>query len=76
MPGDVLALLSDGIYEYCNGENEPFGEDRVQGILRSHAGKPMSELSSALLAAVASFARGAPQDDDVTIVLVKREPRP
>jgi phosphoserine phosphatase len=73
MPGDVLALLSDGIYEYCDRDNEAFGEERVQAILRSHHGKSMAELSSALLSGVEAFARGAPQEDDITIVLVKRE---
>jgi serine phosphatase RsbU (regulator of sigma subunit) len=33
----------------------------------------MAELSSVLLAGVETFAKGAPQEDDITIVLVKRE---
>ena len=73
MPGDVMALLSDGIYEYCDRANEPFGEERVQAILQSHHRAPMAELSSVLLSGVEAFARGAPQEDDITIVLVKRE---
>ena len=37
----------------------------------------MSELLATLFAAVDAFARGAPQDDDMTAVLVKREhPKP
>ena len=73
MPGDILALLSDGIYEYRDRHGEQFGEDRVEAVLRAHHGKPMAELSSLLLAAVEAFAKGAPQEDDITIVLVKRE---
>ena len=35
MPGDILALLSDGIYEYQNDQGEQFGESRVEEILRA-----------------------------------------
>ncbi len=74
-PGDILALLSDGIYEYPDAANEEFGEARVEGILRAHCGKPMAELSGLLLGAVRAFAKSAPQGDDMTVVLVKREAR-
>jgi phosphoserine phosphatase len=75
MPGDILALLSDGIYEYQNDQGEQFGESRVEEILRARHDLPMAELSATLLDAVNAFARGAPQEDDITIVLVKREAR-
>ena len=73
MPGDILALLSDGIYEYHDRHNQLFGEERVEAILRARHGLPMAELSSLLQAEVMAFAQGAPQEDDITIVLVKRE---
>jgi phosphoserine phosphatase len=73
MPGDILVLLSDGVYEYHDRDNEQYGEERVEAILRSRHTLPMAELSSVLLADVEAFARGAPQEDDITIVLVKRE---
>jgi phosphoserine phosphatase len=71
-PGDILVLLSDGIYEYANAGGEEFGERRVEELLRMHHGKPMAELSAALFDAVHAFAQGAPQEDDMTVVLVKR----
>ncbi len=73
-PGDILALLSDGIYEYRDAADEQFGEARVEAILRDHQDQPMAALSARLLDAVRTFARGAPQEDDMTVVLVKREP--
>jgi anti-sigma regulatory factor (Ser/Thr protein kinase) len=46
-------------------------------VLRQHRGKTMSELADLLLESMHAFARGAPQEDDVTIVLIQREmPRP
>lgn len=75
-PGDVLVLLSDGIYEYADPAAALFGRDRVKDLVaRHHAGR-MQGLSDALLAAVQGFARGAPQDDDITVVLLRRLPAP
>jgi sigma-B regulation protein RsbU (phosphoserine phosphatase) len=75
-PGDILVLLSDGIYEYSSAANELFGEERVREIVGACHGKPAAELSAVLLESVQAFAKGAPQDDDMTVVLVKREARP
>jgi serine/threonine protein phosphatase PrpC len=75
-PGDILVLLSDGIYEYHDPDGEQFGEARVEELVRANHDKPMAELSKLLLDAVRAFARGAPQEDDITFVLVKREPLP
>ncbi len=73
LPGDILVLLSDGIYEYRDHHDQLFGEGRVEALLRAHHGVRMAELSSLLQAEVEAFAQGAPQEDDITIVLVKRE---
>jgi phosphoserine phosphatase RsbU/P len=72
LPGDILVLLSDGFYEYLDVAGEEFGERRVEEVVREHGDKPTSELLARLFAAVDAFARGAPQDDDMTAVLVKR----
>jgi len=73
-PGDVLVLLSDGIYEYANAAGEQFGEERVREVVAAHRSGSAAALGEALLAAVRDFARGAPQEDDMTLVLVRREP--
>lgn len=75
-PGDILALLSDGIYEYRNADNEEFGEKRVEDILLAHHEKSVAELSAILLGSVQAFAGNAMQEDDMTVVLVKRKVEP
>jgi len=75
-PGDILALISDGVYEYNNSAREEFGEDRVAGVFRDHHHLPMDGLSDRLIHAVMAFAGEAPQEDDITLVLVRREPEP
>lgn len=72
-PGDVLVLLSDGIYEYANARGEAFGSERVEACLAAHQGQGMAVLAQALLAEVQCFAAGAVQEDDITLVLVKRD---
>jgi phosphoserine phosphatase len=72
-PGDILLLVSDGIYEYRSAHNEDFGQERVEATIRDHHRKPAAELASVLLESVRRFAEGARQEDDMTVVLVKRE---
>jgi phosphoserine phosphatase len=73
-PGDTLLLLSDGVFEYETVGGEQFGRRRVQDLLDAHPGIGAAGLCSALLNAVQAFAAGAPQGDDVTMVVVRRLP--
>jgi len=74
LPGDILVLASDGVYEQENARGEAFGEALVRDVVLANAAKPMAELQAALLARVRSFAGEAAQEDDMTAVLVKRMP--
>jgi phosphoserine phosphatase len=76
LPGDILVLLSDGIYEYRNAAGEEFGEARIEALLRAHHGAAAAQLAATILAAVQSFAVNAMQEDDMTVVLVKRRAAP
>jgi phosphoserine phosphatase RsbU/P len=73
-PGDVLGLISDGIYEYHDPEGGMFGEDRVANVVREFQHRPMAELTERLLLAAQEFGRGARQEDDITIVMLRRLP--
>ena len=69
--GDILALISDGIYEYENEAGELFGMDRVVQVIKEHGHRPMAELVTAMYDAAGEFGGTAPQLDDITIVFVK-----
>ena len=73
LPGDILMLLSDGIYECRNRRDEEFGEARVQALVQAHHGKSAAEWLTILFDSVAKFTDGTPQEDDMTAVIVKRE---
>lgn len=72
-PGDVLGLISDGVFEAANSAGEMFGAARVGELVRRHADRPMPELLARLLEAVRDFAGTEPQADDITIVLIGRQ---
>jgi serine phosphatase RsbU (regulator of sigma subunit) len=71
-PGDILGLISDGIFEYMQHDGKQFGDDRVAAVLRENQNQPMAQLIQTLTKAVEDWAVGAPQLDDMTMVLAKR----
>jgi len=72
--GDILALISDGIYEYTAQDGSEFGEQRVAEVVRANADSAMSQLTRRLVEAVWEFAGDAEQADDITVVLLRRLP--
>ena len=75
-PGDILVVVSDGIFEYESSRGEQFGERRVREVVEAHGAKPMAEVVALLMQSVEAFAQGAAQEDDMTAVLVKRVSTP
>ena len=71
-PGDILFLFTDGLSEARDGHDREYGTDRVARILRDNAGLPARKLAAAVLSDVGSFTAGAPQYDDVTVLVVRR----
>ncbi|MBK6471326.1 MAG: SpoIIE family protein phosphatase [Betaproteobacteria bacterium] len=72
-PGDILVLLSDGIFEFEDAAGSAFGQAGVEEVVRLHHRLAPAALADALLQAVHAHAGGAPQLDDITMVLLKRE---
>jgi phosphoserine phosphatase len=71
-PGDVLVLLSDGIYEFENRQGARFGEERVARLLKYHHRLPIDELAKQLLTATFEHGQEVSQEDDISLVLVRR----
>ncbi len=74
--GDIFALISDGFFECTNRAVEQFGQKRVEGLIWSLQKEPLEELRRKLCEAVRVFAADEPQEDDMTIVLVRRSAGP
>jgi phosphoserine phosphatase len=71
-PGDMLVLLTDGFYEYQNGTGDQFGNDGVWNVVSDNAHRGSQDIIDALLESISNFADGAPQNDDLTAIVVKR----
>ncbi len=69
--GDTVVLYTDGVTEAISGTNEMFGEDRLKKIVAESAGKPSADILSAILDAITAFARGQPQADDITLMIIR-----
>jgi serine phosphatase RsbU (regulator of sigma subunit)/anti-sigma regulatory factor (Ser/Thr protein kinase) len=70
-PQDVLIFYTDGITEIINAQQEEFGEDRLEALVRQHHNLPAQALSQAIVQAVHGFAGEARSFDDETLLVVK-----
>jgi serine phosphatase RsbU (regulator of sigma subunit) len=70
-PGDLVAVISDGIYEAAASSGQLFGTDRVVDVITSARTKSPAEIIEAVRAAVAVHTAGAPAADDRTGIIVK-----
>ncbi len=83
-PGDVLLLYTDGITEAMgpaadieDDDIDPeamFGDERLLEVARANAHRPAVEQREAILRAVNDFTAGVPQSDDITLVILRRQP--
>jgi sigma-B regulation protein RsbU (phosphoserine phosphatase) len=67
-PGDILVLLTDGLPEVTDGNDEQFGMERIGNIVAQSARGSLADLTETLFAAVRAH---GPQTDDETLVLVR-----
>ncbi len=71
-PGDILGLISDGIYEYENPAGVQFGQAGVAKIIDGNIDGSMDELVQMIMRAAYDHGGPVPQADDMTIVLIRR----
>ncbi len=70
LPGDVLALYTDGVTEACNDAGEEFGEPYLIERLRQHQELPCHALLTAISDEVRQFSSHE-QYDDITLIVAK-----
>jgi serine phosphatase RsbU (regulator of sigma subunit) len=71
LPVGSLPGGGDGADEEEDPEPDFFGSERLIEMVRGCAGKTALEVRDAILAAVATFTRGEPQSDDMTLVVLR-----
>jgi len=60
------------VTEAANANFDEFGEERFIEVLKRHRHEPAAAIVAAVTDALAEFAAGAPQADDITLVVAKR----
>jgi sigma-B regulation protein RsbU (phosphoserine phosphatase) len=69
--GDLLLIYSDGYSEAMNRLFEEFGEDRLLEIAQGNRNATAAELIQRIGEAVHQHCAGAPQTDDMTMIVVR-----
>ena len=74
-PGDRLVLYSDGVVEAQNAQRDFFDDDRfVRRLDRALPSQPPADLIAGLVSDVTSFIGDARRTDDITLVVLQRDP--
>jgi sigma-B regulation protein RsbU (phosphoserine phosphatase) len=71
-PEDMLVIYSDGVTESQNESGEFFGQDRLEACVRKLSEMTTSEAGPIIVEEVLQFTGEAPQHDDLSIVLIKK----
>jgi sigma-B regulation protein RsbU (phosphoserine phosphatase) len=66
-----VVLFTDGVSESMNVRDEEWGEESLIELAKTCHGLPPLDVMKRLLAAAQAFAAGAPQHDDMTLVVLR-----
>ena len=69
--GDLLVAFTDGITETMNSADEEWGEKRFLEAIRRCRGMEPKQIIEGIMSAADSFAAGAKQHDDMTLVALR-----
>lgn len=75
-PGDLVVLATDGVFERSNEAGKQFGRVELERVLREVAGEKAEVVGTLLEERMIQFGEDRPQEDDASIVVVKRRAHP
>ncbi len=73
-PGTSVVFYTDGVVEAMSSDNEMYGFERMRRAMLMHQKLEPRLMVDQLMADVATFTGGAPQSDDITIVVLQHHP--
>jgi sigma-B regulation protein RsbU (phosphoserine phosphatase) len=71
VPGQIVMMGTDGIWEAQNSTGEMFGKERFKAIIRENADQPAKDITQAVIKQVDSFCHPLQKADDLTLVVTK-----
>ncbi|MER3632115.1 MAG: hypothetical protein C4325_08105 [Blastocatellia bacterium] len=72
-PGDLLVIYSDGVTEATNVAGEEFGLDRLVDVVSKSISLSAAAVRDKIESSLSEFSGSAPANDDITLVIVKRD---
>ncbi len=69
--GDKLVIYTDGVTEAQNTTGGFFGKKRLRAVLSDNASRGCDDIHDAVQDAVTAFTEGAPQSDDITVLVLE-----
>ena len=70
-PGQIVALVTDGIWEGCNRSGESFGKERLKDTIRQYSKESSEVILEKIILTFEQFTAGVVSEDDITLVIVK-----
>ncbi len=71
--GDFLLAYTDGVTEAMQASHSEWGVQRLKRAIKDSPGTTSQELVADILRAIDDFVAGAPQSDDITMWMLRRE---
>lgn len=71
LPGDRLALYTDGVTDGRDKNDEPFGTERLASALNENDGCDLRQVKNAILDSVRCHTGGTLDHDDLTLMLIE-----
>lgn len=70
--GEVLVVYSDGVSEATNPKDEEFGTERLIGVIQKNLKASAAGIRDKVESALSTFTQTAPANDDITLLIAKR----
>jgi sigma-B regulation protein RsbU (phosphoserine phosphatase) len=74
-PGDVVVMYTDGVTEASDADNQMFGDERLEKLVRDGVHLGAEEIKQWIMDEVLNFTAGLPQGDDITLIVLKMRQR-
>ena len=72
--GDILVACTDGIIEAESRDGELWGAQRLEGLFLACGRRSPQQVLDRILNEVSAFTNGAPQKDDMTVLVMQMQP--
>ena len=69
---DTVVMYTDGVTEAMNIQGELFGSERLEAVIKQTSNASSEELVEHIIKSVREFTAGAPQSDDITLLILHR----